>query len=145
MDILSSFLQDDELRMIRVLLADTHLQVRLGTGQPESFATTIGTPQGDSLSPVLFVVYLEAALREVRQTIPRTVAEDKHMPYNLEYADDVGFTSTSLTWLKALQCSIPAIFATWHLTVNVNKTELTELLRGAVRIEEEWRMTRKLR
>ena len=66
------------------------------------------------------------------------------MPNDLEYADDVDFMSTSLTWLKAQECSIPDIFATWHLTVNVNKTELTELLRGADRIEEEWRMTRKL-
>ena len=30
------------------------------------FLSSIGTPQGDRLSPVLFIVYLEAALKEVR-------------------------------------------------------------------------------
>ena len=51
LDTLQTFLGESELRMIRFLLADTSLQPRLSTGDCLAFATTIGTPQGDSLSP----------------------------------------------------------------------------------------------
>ena len=40
--------------MIRFLLAATSLEPRLSTGDCHAFASTVGTPQGDSLSPVLF-------------------------------------------------------------------------------------------
>ena len=52
LDTLQTFIGESELRMIRFLLADTSLQPRLSTGDCLAFATTIGTPQGDSLSPV---------------------------------------------------------------------------------------------
>ena len=70
LDTLQTFLDESELRMIRFLLADTSLQPRLSTGDCLAFATTIGTPQVDSLSPVLFTVYLEAALRDLRSRLP---------------------------------------------------------------------------
>ena len=44
----------------------TSLEPRLSTEDCHAFASTIGTPQGDSLSPVLFTVYVEAALRDLR-------------------------------------------------------------------------------
>ena len=66
LEVLQSFLDEPELRMIRFLLAATSLEPRLYTGDCHAFASTIGTPQGDSLSPVLFTVYLEAALRDLR-------------------------------------------------------------------------------
>ena len=65
-----SFLDEPELRMIRFLLAATSLEPRLSTGDCHAFASTIGTPQCDSLSPVLFTVYLEAALRDLRPRLP---------------------------------------------------------------------------
>ena len=50
MEVLRSFLDEPELRMIRFLLAATSLEPRLSTGDCHAFASTIGTPQGDSLS-----------------------------------------------------------------------------------------------
>ena len=66
MDVLGSrkFLPMDSQRLVRVLLSDTVLTARIGSRRSEPFPTTIGrsTPQGDALSKVLFVTYLEAAL-----------------------------------------------------------------------------------
>ena len=64
--VMDTIVDADERRMIRLLLANTTLSIRIKdvTGTP--FTTTTGTPQSDSLSPVLFACYLEAALREVR-------------------------------------------------------------------------------
>ena len=56
---------DDQLRLVRSLLAGTKLRVRVKTELSKSFETTIRSPQGDSLSPVLFTCYLAAALSSV--------------------------------------------------------------------------------
>ena len=90
---------DSELRIIRMLLADTTLEPRLKRGKGSTFATTIGTPQGDSMSPVLFVIYLEAALRNLRHNLPQRPREDINMPRYIAYTDDVDFISNSNVFL----------------------------------------------
>ena len=89
--VLETLVNDSELRLIRMLLAETTLQPRLKRAMGSTFATTIGTPQGDSLSPVLFVIYLEAALRDLRHNLPQRPREDINMPHYIAYADDVDF------------------------------------------------------
>ena len=56
MSVCESFLDEDELRMIRLLLANTSLSTRVSRTLSKSFDTTIGTPYGDSLSPILFSI-----------------------------------------------------------------------------------------
>ena len=141
---LQTFLDESELRMIRFLLADTSLQPRLTTGDCMAFATNIGTPQGDSLSPVLFTVYLEAALRDLRSRLPTRPPEDAALPLDVEYADDTDFISTSRPFLNDIERIAPPCLAEWSLTINGSKTERTSISRHVDRIEEEWRMTRKL-
>jgi len=60
LSVLEPLLDDDEIRLIRLLLRDTMLSLRLGNRLLSPFESSTGTPQGDSLSPVLFVVCLEA-------------------------------------------------------------------------------------
>ncbi|XP_065197641.1 uncharacterized protein LOC135829165 [Sycon ciliatum] len=142
MDVVQRFLEEDEVRLIRYLISDTNLAVRLGTETSSSFSTNIGTPQGDSLSPILFVIYLEAALQDVRQRMAAPVA--RHLPYDVEYADDVDFISISSDWLRMLEPQVATILGTWSLTVNQTKTEFTAIQREADRADEPWRMVKKL-
>jgi hypothetical protein len=62
-------LGEDDLPMCQSLLADTNLKEKLGQAFSNPFTTTIGTPQGDALYPILFAIYLECALREVRSQV----------------------------------------------------------------------------
>ena len=144
LDILQTFLDESEMRMIRLLLADTTLEPRLSTGDCHAFATSIGTPQGDSLSPVLFTVYLEAALRDLRSRLPTRPLADANLPLDVEYADDTDFISTSRLFLDDIERIAPACLAEWSLTINASKTERSSVCRHADRVDEEWRMTRKL-
>ena len=132
------------MRIIRLLLADTSLEPRLSTGECHAFATSIGTPQGDSLSPVLFTVYLEAALRDLRSCLPTRPQTDANLPLDVEYADDTDFISTSRLFLDDIERIAPACLAEWSLTINASKTERSSVCRHADRVDEEWRMTRKL-
>ncbi|KAE8904360.1 hypothetical protein PF005_g27541 [Phytophthora fragariae] len=47
MDVLRSFLDDDEVRLIQLLLADTTLSLRSGSTTLNPFTSSLGTPQGD--------------------------------------------------------------------------------------------------
>jgi len=127
MQILETFLDDSELRMIRLLLADTTLEPRLAKGSCAMFNTTIGTPQGDSLSPVLFIVYLEAALRDLRLMLPQRPQTDINLPLDIAYADDVDFVSHSRAFLSQVRSIAPSCLRHWFLFVNESKTERTSM------------------
>ena len=144
LDKLQTFLGKSEMRIIRLLLADTSLEPRLSTGECHAFATSIGMPQGDSLSPVLFTVYLEAALRDLRSHLPTRPQTDANLPLDVEYADDTDFISSSRLFLDDIERIAPACLAEWSLTINAFKTERSSVCRHADRVDEEWRMTRKL-
>ena len=67
--VLHSFL-DTDARIIRLLLSETNITVRVDDTLSAPFNTTVGTQQGDSLSPVLFIVHLEVALRTLCGSLP---------------------------------------------------------------------------
>ena len=62
-EICETILDEDEVRLIRALLSKTSLELYCGPFS-KSIPTLIGSPQGDGLNPILFIVYLEAALND---------------------------------------------------------------------------------
>ena len=66
-DIVRTFLEEDEVRMIRYLLANTSLDIRLYGAKTEPYSSNIGSPQGDGPNGKLFSIYFEKALKEVRE------------------------------------------------------------------------------
>ena len=78
---------EDELRILQYLLSETELIVRINGNIGKSFKTKTGTPQGDSLSPVLFIVYLEHLMREHQTRAPSS--RDKAEDYTILFADDI--------------------------------------------------------
>ncbi|RUS72521.1 hypothetical protein EGW08_019717 [Elysia chlorotica] len=74
---------------------------------------------GDGLSPVLFIIYLEHALKEVRKVIgePKSPLEEK-IPREIAYADDVDFVGLEYIDIDAVQRTLHK----YNLKVNVAKT-----------------------
>ena len=134
--------------MISNLLQDTVLRVVLLSAKGLSFPTLRGTPQGDSLSPVLFIVYLEGVLRDVRPLLLSRLPADISLglPTETAYADadDVDFVTTDGERLRTLLPTISNKLLEWDLKVNETKTEHTHIERHTDRIEEEWQTTEKL-
>ena len=141
---------DDEVRIIRYLMANTTLEVKIESFKSPAFPTTKGIPQGDGLSPVLFTVYLEAALRDLRSSLPPRPTADAQIPPETAYADDADFISTSHTYLRQLLALAEDIFDKWDLKVNVSKTEWVRMYLEPVsettvhRGQEQWRSIRTL-
>ncbi|XP_029654183.1 uncharacterized protein LOC115227525 [Octopus sinensis] len=124
--------------MVRALLIDTELTVKIGPVQSRSFKTSIGTPQGDSISPVLFIVYLEAALRDLRKLVKSTSITE------VIYADDVDFLSHDKSTLEELLNIAPQALEKWFLKVNIEKTEYVTINREANRTDEKGRNSKKV-
>ncbi|GFR91197.1 very-long-chain enoyl-CoA reductase [Elysia marginata] len=84
---------ENELRIIQLLLSETTLDGCRPT-QETPFTTNMGTPQGDSLSPVLFTIYLENALKDVRGAQNNSQQPAHCIPSEINYADDIDFIGT---------------------------------------------------
>ena len=67
------------------LLSDTRIRVAIGNDKGEYFKPTIGMPQRDALSPVLFVIYLEHIMRKQTRRYP---FRDNKRDCVVQYADD---------------------------------------------------------
>ena len=143
---------EDELRIISFLLSETTLRVKVGASIGELFKTWIGTPQGDALSPILFLIYLEYILRRHRR---RNLLAANEL--EMAYADDVQYVTkdadinrgvrheegAEYTYLAGCQCAacrakeieltMPVDMAADKMTCNGEKTTHTELLPGTAK------------
>ena len=127
LEILSSFLENDELRIIRSLLSNTTLTIKLNNIQAEPFQSNIGSPQGDALSGTLFNIYLEYALRKIRSFLKNDTIS--YLPQETIYADDVDFITTEKQNQYHLSKYVQEILLEDNLKVNESKTEETTLER----------------
>ena len=103
LDIVKSIVDEDKRRLIQFLLSGTVIDTRInGTSTSKPFTSNVGTPQGDSLSPVLLtILYLEHALKEVRPMLPRpTSSFEAEIPNDVAYADVVDFIDKTVQILR---------------------------------------------
>ncbi|GFS07535.1 reverse transcriptase (RNA-directed DNA polymerase) [Elysia marginata] len=135
-DICETFLEEDEIRIKRTLLSNTSLELLCGQTS-KTIPTSAGSPQGGGLSLTLFIIYLEAALKEVRASIQ---INSQKSPSELSYADDVDFIFSQLTEAENNHNIIADTLARWNLIVNKTKTEFTNISRTS----EDWKDTKKL-
>ena len=87
----------DEIRLVRFLLSNIKIRVKVESEVSIEFESSVGGPQGDSLSGKLFTLYLAAALYHLRAVTnrPTPPIADTGMPMESEYSDDVDFMDTS--------------------------------------------------
>ena len=137
LETLKTIIEEDEIRIIRFLLSNTIINMTVdGASDKIAFNANTGTPQGDGLSPILFVIYLERALRDIR-----TEPEHPLLPNEVAYADDVDFISIKEHRdIDTVQSKLKP----HQLNVNTDKTEYTDVERKGDKKEEEWRKTKKV-
>lgn len=148
LDQLEKILEEDELNILKILITDVRLQVRIGNELGEKIVTDIGVPQGDCLSPILFTLYLANAMTERRtileeehnynkhhqdasNTIPKILQEHSYSKtkqggffMDQQYADDVGWIEVNGKDKTAkVKKLIPDQLKQKNLQINEEKTE----------------------
>ena len=88
----------DTARLVRILLSDTTLQVKLANYQMDTilFISNIGSPQGDSVSGPLFILYFEYALRKVRIALGSTPMVDDHRYADQEADEEFDYNNNNI-------------------------------------------------
>ena len=97
-----------------VQYTDVRSRVRVGNGYSKEFGVAVGVHQGSVLSPLLFIIVLEALSREFRTGCP----------WELLYADDLMISAESMeellvklkTWITEMEKK--------GLRVNMGKTKI---------------------
>ena len=147
--ILEEIVDKDELQLIKFLLKDTKLQIKMSDIEPTTFETNIGSPQGDGLSGVLFNIYFENSLRKLREELDKispelpTAISHQNPPKELQYADDADFITKDKKRDTTLNEIFSDILLKDNLKSNTLKTEHTMIERGN-NDTELWRNVKKL-
>ena len=132
---LEKFLEEDEIRMIRLLISNTTITVRTNEVMSEPFTSNLSSPQGDGLSGTLFNITFESALRKIRSKINIQQPEIEHSyskirsqpPDELIYADDCDFENDDKEKTRLINQAAPTLKEE-NLFINESKTkqQLTE-------------------
>ena len=129
METLEKLLHDkpSELRIIKYLLSNTSLTARLQGIYGKPFNTTLGIPQGDGLSPALFIIYLQAAADYHRNNQRKTDTTFGKDVLTTHYADDTDFISTQYGQLFGISLALETDLQHYNLQMNAGKTEYTTI------------------
>ena len=108
-NICETFLEQDDVTLIKYLLNNTKIIIKIDNRFNNCFSTSIGLPQGNSLSPILFSIYLREALKN----LPSHLSGKK-----IIYSDDVDFVTEEEIDIKEICNTLKK----YNLIVNKNKT-----------------------
>ena len=157
---LKEVLDDDELHVMMIMLKYVVLKVRVGKETGRMIKTNIGVPQGDSLSPLLFTLYLAQALKPKRtQTleehnyslpprptealVPQNLIDhtystpvEKELNIDQQYADDISYITDAYHIHKHHKTTVSSTIMKRNLCINTDKTEEYEVSRTG---NDEWK------
>ena len=137
--------EEDEIRLVRLLLSNTKLRVKVNGTCTLSleFQSLLGAFQGDCLSGCLFTLVLAGALNELRVTLsvqigrPNPPLSSIGLPLDTEYADDVDFNDEDEDTLRSILPQATAILRSWNLYVNEDKTEFCHVYLAGKEVTDE--------
>ena len=102
------------VRLVLSMYTDVRSRIRVGNGYSEEFGVMVGVHQGSVLSPLLFIIVLEALSREFRTGCP----------WELLYADDLMISAESMEELLVKLKTWKTEMEKKDLIVNIGKTKI---------------------
>ena len=110
------------MRCIKNIYSRTHAAVRINENLTNWFRTPLGVLQGDSLSPILFSLYINDLLLDLERM--KGVDIDGVNKSVLAYADDLILFSEDESSLQDMLNYVTSWCKKWRLVVNTKKTKI---------------------
>jgi hypothetical protein len=111
------------VRLVRMWYEKVKVKVRVNDVESGWFETKVGVRQGDTLSPLLFNIFINGIVEKVKSTgFGARVGEEKVAI--LLFADDMVLLAESEEELRKLMKAVEEYCKEWHLEVNVEKTKV---------------------
>ncbi|XGW17548.1 hypothetical protein V3C99_002275 [Haemonchus contortus] len=104
---------EELIEWVRILYTSPKSRVQTAAGTSAEFPISVGVHQGSALSPLLFVVVMDAITKDLQ----------KPAPWTLLYADDVMLASEDKSELESQVQTWSDRLAMFGLRLNVKKTE----------------------
>ena len=109
---------------IKLLYRDNKCRVKMGDKLSEEFPTSKGLLQGCCMSPTLFKIYIDVALKEwARRCEERGVRLGNRHLIHLLFADDQVIMTQNKDDLKYVTEDVLKAYDRWGLKINYKKTE----------------------
>ncbi|EYC12736.1 hypothetical protein Y032_0046g1396 [Ancylostoma ceylanicum] len=104
---------EEHIEWVRIVYADPRSQVKLAAGTSAEFPIIVGVHQGSALSPLLFIVVMDAITRDLQ----------KPVAWTLLFANDIVLASEDRHKLELQTQAWSGRLAQFGLRRNVKKTE----------------------
>ncbi len=110
------------IRLLKNAYAQAQSAVRIDNELGEWFTTTVGTKQGDPISPSEFTVYLERIMDIIQQQNSGILISGEQIN-NLRFADDIDLLEEELDTLQSNAESLKEMAELSGLKINISKTK----------------------
>jgi hypothetical protein len=107
--------------LVRMWYRTVKARVRVNEVESEWFETKVGVRQGDTLSPLLFNIFINGIVRKVKEGGGGVKIGDERVPILL-FADDMVLLEEGEEELNGLMTGVSEYCTEWHLGVNDDKT-----------------------
>ena len=110
-------------RVIRNLYAVVESCVQLGSSTTNWFQVHIGLRQGDTLSPILYIIFIDGLLQTIKAA-KEGVSIGAVKLNNLAFADDIALLAGSRSDMQRLLDLVHDYSRRWRFLFNVDKSKL---------------------
>ena len=119
------------LKSVKAMYHSVKSVIKYHNNCSRSFDVLDGVKQGDSLSPLLFIFFINDMMNNIKPDTDLDVFYIDNLPlFALMYADDAVIFSKSKTGLQNMLDKLNVYCKRWNLKVNVDKTKVMIFEKG---------------